>query len=256
MYAGEHWQIARTLVEVVGASASLWVASAGYGLISADVPIHAYAATFAAGQPDSVAVDSAGARTWWHELSCWPGPQEGAPRSLAELAERDPDATIIAVLSDAYLRACVIDIRRAISRLADPENLSVFGPPGSVTGIEEHMVPVTAALRPLVGGSLQALNVRAARYVLGVAREAGSPLRRSLLAKLAADAAVAAPADSGRRGPGIRMSDAEVREFIRGHLGPGASATRLLRKLRDTGRSCEQARFRDLFITVVGEGFR
>src|SRR5690348_3520212 len=36
MYAGEHWQIAQTLVGIAGPQASLWVCSAGYGLISGD----------------------------------------------------------------------------------------------------------------------------------------------------------------------------------------------------------------------------
>lgn len=256
VYAGEHWQTARALADAAGAAASLWVASAGYGFISASAPIHAYAATFASGQQDSVAANRTEARAWWHELSRWAGPQDGAPRSFAELAERDPGATIIAVLSASYLRACASDIQRAASRLADPESLSVFGPAESAVGSEEHVVPVTAALRPVVGGSLQALNVRAARHVLGVARESGSPLRRPLLAKVAADAAATAPADPGRRAPGVRMSDAEVRHFIRENFGPETSATSLLRKLRDSGRSCEQTRFRDLFTGVVLEGPR
>src|SRR5262249_29721629 len=47
LYAGEHWQVVRNLTTntALGASAVLWVASAGYGLIPADAAICAYGAT-------------------------------------------------------------------------------------------------------------------------------------------------------------------------------------------------------------------
>ncbi|WP_280363535.1 hypothetical protein [Nocardia wallacei] len=254
MYAGEHWQVARNLPEAVGPSADLWVSSAGYGLIPAAAPIHAYAATFASGQPDSVATTSDAARRWWFELSNWGGPCAGEPRSFAALAERNPNSVIIAVMSDAYLRACSHDLNDAASKLTDAENISVFGPPGNCSEIDDLIVPVTAALRPAVGGSLQALNVRAADHVLRTARESGTPLRRSLLIKLISDATAAAPADAGRRPAGMRLSDEDVRIFIREHIADGpTSATKLLRLLRDSGLSCEQARFKALFAEVSSE---
>src|SRR3546814_9727250 len=52
--------------------------------------IHPYAATFAGGQPDSVATTSDAARRWWDGLSTWAGPCDGEPRSFAALAERAP----------------------------------------------------------------------------------------------------------------------------------------------------------------------
>lgn len=248
MYAGEHWQVARNLPEAAGSSTDLWVSSAGYGLISAATPIHAYAATFANGQPDSVATTSDAARRWWRELSKWGGPGTGEPRSFATLAEQNPNSVIIAVLSDAYLRACSHDLKEAASRLSDAENISVFGPPGSCSDIDDLIVPVTAALRPAVGGSLQALNVRAADLVLRTARESGAPLRRSLLIKLISDATAAGSEDAGRRPAGVRLVDEQVRAFIREHVSRGpTSATKLLRLLRDSGQSCEQARFKALF---------
>ncbi|MEU1427346.1 hypothetical protein ABZ412_09755 [Nocardia sp. NPDC005746] len=254
MYAGEHWQVARNLPETLGSSATLWVNSAGYGLIPAVAPIHPYAATFANGQPDSVATTSDAARRWWFDLSKWEGPCAGEPRSFAALAERNPDSVIIAVMSDAYLRACSRDLKEAAARLVDAENISVFGPPRSCSDIDDLIVPVTAALRPSVGGSLQALNVRAADHVLRVARESGTPLRRSLLIKLISNATAAAPADPGRRPVGMKLADEDVRAFIREHISDGpTSATKLLRSLRDSGLSCEQARFKALFVEVSSE---
>ncbi|MFF2393954.1 hypothetical protein [Nocardia sp. NPDC058114] len=255
MYAGEHWQVARNLPEAVGSSAALWVSSAGYGLIPAAARIHPYAATFAGGQPDSVATTSDAARRWWDELSRWAGPCDGEPRSFAALAERDPSSVIVAVMSDAYLRACSQDLKDAATRLTDAENIAVFGPPGNCLEIADLIVPVTAALRPTVGGSLQSLNVRAAEHVLRTARESGMSLRRSLLTKLISDATAAAPADAGRKPAGVKLVDEDVRSFIRAHITGGpTSATKLLRLLRNSGLSCEQARFKALFTEEVARG--
>jgi hypothetical protein len=51
------------------------------------------------------------------------------------------------------------------------------------------------------------------------------------------------------------MSDEEVRGFVRKRLGeaPESRHTRLLRELRDSGRACEQGRFKQLFMQVRAE---
>ncbi|WP_433144090.1 hypothetical protein ACQPZ8_49795 [Actinomadura nitritigenes] len=252
MYAGEHWQVAKTLAETAGPGASLWVCSAGYGLISAEAPIEAYAATFAVGQEDSVAENTEGTRRWWSGLTTWTGPQPGQPRSITELAARNPNSIIVAVLSEAYLRACSDDLSQAASQLKDSDNLSIIGPSGRCREIERLVVPVTAALRPAIGGSLLSLNVRAATHVLAASRDNGIPFRRSHLTRLMAEATAAAPKEVGQRPPGTRLTDDEVRSFIRSSLDLGpTSATRLLRQLRASGQSCEQARFKTLFNDVA-----
>lgn len=248
MYAGEHWLIARDLAEVVGQEATLWVCSAGYGLIPVDAPIAPYAATFAFGHEDSVASDADGTRQWWDLLSRWVRPHDRQPRSFAGLASRYPDAAIVAVLSDPYLRACADDLREAASRLTNSDNLSVIGPAGRCAEIDDLVVPVRADLRSVVGGSLLSLNARAARHVLKESRLRGDAVQRPLLAKLMSDTLAVAP-EAPRKPTGIRMTDEEVRTFIRKRLEYGpASATPLLRELRSSGLSCEQARFRDLFL--------
>ncbi|MER5418947.1 hypothetical protein [Streptosporangium roseum] len=248
MYAGEHWLIARGLAGVVGDKATLWVCSAGYGLIPVETPIAAYAATFASGHEDSVALDAEGTRLWWEGLSRWVGPRGGQPRSFAALAARYPESSIVAVLSDPYLRACSTDLREAASVLSDSDNLSVIGPAGRCAEIEDLVVPVTAALRTVVGGSLLSLNVRAAAHVLRESGLRGDAVRRPLLTKLMRAAIAAAP-DVPHKPAGARMTDDEVRAFIRKRLefGP-TSATPLLRELRSSGLSCEQARFKMLFL--------
>ncbi|MEV4364403.1 hypothetical protein [Nonomuraea sp. NPDC049625] len=247
MYAGEHWLIARRLAEVAGEQTTLWVCSAGYGLIPIDVPIAPYAATFALGHGDSVSSDTAGARQWWELLSRWVGPDKGRPRSFAALAGLYPDSAIVAVLSDPYLRACADDLRAAASRLSNSDNLSVIGPAGRCSEIDDLVVPVKAALRSTVGGSLLSLNVRAAMHVLKETHLRGDAVRRPLLVKLMSDTHDAAP-EIPRKPTGERMTDDQVRAFIRERLQYGpTSATPLLRELRNSGLSCEQARFSDLF---------
>jgi len=253
LYGGEHWQIARDLPATAGQPAELWVCSAGYGLIPAAAPIRPYAATFAAGEKDSVGSSVAELRDWWKRLSQWPGPAADQPRSFADLARRDPDATIVCVLSEAYQRACSADLRDAAAHLADDEQLSVIGPAGRCAHIDDLIVPVTARLRPVVGGSLQALNVRAAAYVLATAAAEAIDLRRSQLRTLVARAVAQAPEDTSRRPAGRRLTDDDVRAYIRAQLADGpATATRLLRLLRDSGLSCEQARFKQLFTEEAG----
>jgi len=255
LYAGEHWQVARTLpVQVLPRPATLWVCSAGYGLIPASAAIRPYAATFAVGGVDSVGEDKSAVRDWWTRLTEWPGPAAGQPRSFADLARREPHATIIAVLSEAYQRACAVDVSAAANLLRDAEQLSVIGP--ATSDLAGLVVPVTARLQPHLGGSLLSLNARVAAFLLHSSVDDGHDLRRARLRERVEQATVATPVRVTRTA-GQRLTDEEVRAFICEHLGDrAASATVLLRRLRLSGRSCEQARFGQLFAEVSAQGVR
>ncbi|MBO3752595.1 hypothetical protein J5X84_41640 [Streptosporangiaceae bacterium NEAU-GS5] len=238
LYAGEHWKIVRTLTQTpMARTAQLWIASAGYGLIPADAAICAYGATFSAVASDAVGATLGEVADWWHRLSTWAGPTPDQPRSFAALAARDRSATVIAVLSEAYQRACSDDLLAAAGIL-NSDALSVVGPRNVHPPLADVLVPVTASVRHTVGGSLQAVNIRATKYLL---EHSAGPHRTALreAAKVAAPANPPAP-----RAPGHRLSDAEVIAYIRNHAH--TSATQLLRQLRDTGRSCEQRRFAKL----------
>jgi hypothetical protein len=242
LYAGEHWQVARTLTDMPAAKqAVLWIASAGYGLIPADTAICAYAATFSAATSDAVGVTLAEVTDWWQRLGEWPGPAPDRPRTFTDLARHSRDATILAVLSEAYQRACSDDLIVAAAILG-PDALSVVGPPDAHPQLAEVLVPVTATLRHTVGGSLQALNVRVVKHLLGHGGGSG----RAALREAAVAAMPTVP--PVQRAAGQRMSDADVRAYIRAQ--PHSSATQLLRRLRETGRSCEQARFGRLHAEV------
>ncbi|GIF63925.1 hypothetical protein Ais01nite_19600 [Asanoa ishikariensis] len=251
LYAGEHWHGARALRQTLSSAANLWVCSAGYGLVAADAPLAPYAATFAPGADDSAGSSPTEMREWWRQLTRWNWSAEAGPRSFADLARQNPQGVIIAVLSESYMRACSDDLREAVACLNDREQFAIFGPPNRCTELDEFVVPVTGALRPVVGGSMQALNVRAANHLL---RAAGDRFSYSALCKLAQEATEAAAPDPGRRPAGQKLGDDEVREYIRRALAEGrSSATGLLRRLRASGQSCEQARFHALFAAIAGE---
>lgn len=243
LYAGEHWTIARHLCgeAEMPAKVDLWVCSAGYGLIPVDAPIAPYSATFVPGDPDSV---PGGAAAWWAALGDWDGPAGGA-RSFVQLAAANPSARLVVVLSAAYLRACHHDIRQAADKLTDPVGLSIISAGTKHDrDLADFLLPADARLQSALGGTLQALNIRAAEYLLAVGLVDHEEMNAGLERLLAEQPP---PRHYDRR----RATDAEVRHFIRDHLRaePPPTHTRLLREFRDAGYACEQGRFAALFAT-------
>lgn len=257
LYAGEHW---RAVLELPGALGErhgpprAWVASAGYGLVGWDAPLKSYSATFAAGVEDAVipTLPPGSQRApllqeWWDAISSFPGPEPGEPRRVAALAQGDPDGAVLVVASPDYIRAMEPDLLEARRHLSDPQRLVVISNRNALEGgpLTEHLVPVDHQARAVVGGTMQGLNARVALALLrslGDARVDASTLR-SLYAAMTRDASTPS------RPKGEPMTDDQVLAFIREQLvsSPTAKQTVLLRRLRDSGRSCEQARFRGLY---------
>lgn len=251
LYGGEHWQIARTLDQRAargGYAVRVWVCSAGYGLVPLTAPLRPYAATFAFGQADSVATTTPSAREWWDRHTSWAGHGTGpAPRSLAELAAHASRAALLLVLSGPYLRACGHDVLAAADQLRHPDQLSVISTGSSVpSDLREFVLPADGRLQGVLGGSMQALNVRIAAHLLETHR---APLQRTALA----DSVAVLSQGRSRPAPLQRtpLSDEEVRAFITTHWTESATHTRLLRQLRDSGLACEQQRFARLFADTV-----
>ena len=249
LYAGEHWGIARRLAQTSashGPRAELWVCSAGYGLISATAPIVPYAATFSPGSPDSV---TGRASAWWAALADWEGPA-GAPRRLTDLVTADPTGRLLVVLSGTYLRACRDDLLRAVEGLSDTEQLSILSA-GSDPDPElsAFLLPADARLQAVVGGSLQALNIRIAQRLVAAGIVAHDAMHDELTKLLV---------DQGplRRYDRRRVTDTEIRHFIQEQraVDGGASPTSLLRAFREAGNACEQRRFAAMFHAEVGGG--
>ena len=250
LYAGEHWDVARGIEgsERDGSRASVWVSSAGYGLIPIDAEVRPYSATFSSGHQDSVPGGRAGAADWWAALAAWPGPAK-APRTLRDLAARQRGARFLVVLSPPYLSAARADIAAAASAAPDGAVSIISAGSRSLGELQDLLLPADARLQAALGGTRQSLNARIAAHLV----ESGADTHEGMRDHLASLLRRQPPVPVFDRLP---LTDAEVRGFIRARLRGDGSAThsRLLRELRVSGRACEQGRFAALFAEEKGAG--
>lgn len=248
LYAGEHWTVARSLPATVRhANVRLWVCSAGYGLIPVDARVHPYAAAFS-GPSDRVPGGAGGARQWWDALASWEGPAPGQPRSIRSLVASDPAASFVLALSAAYLGACREDIAAAAAQAPAPDRFMVVSAGAGFSGdAAGWMVPASARLQTLLGGTRQALNARIAEHLLAAGVTSRTEASRYLSKVLAEQPPV-------RRYDRKKLTDEEACAMIASRLDevPGLSASRMLREFRDAGYACEQQRFGLLHRLVSG----
>jgi hypothetical protein len=260
LYAGGHWAVVQTLPESArraGFNASLWVISAGYGLVSSIAPLHPYSATFAGAHPDTVASSAHNGQTlkslrqaWWDALSEFPGPDGSDPRSLTSLVRKSRNAYFLIVASPDYLSAVERDLLGVSERMADPSKLIIISSRPDVADerLSDNLIPSDARLQARLGGARGSLNARVASLILNKAAVWGLNAR-ALNRKLS---------NMISRSPELpkfereRLSDAQVRDFIRRDLRkvPQPSCSSLLRALRDGGLACEQSRFKNLYWEV------
>lgn len=252
-YSGGHWSVVRSLQMSLCSSDGpyrLWIVSAGYGLISPADTIIPYSATFAPGQPDSISPVSSteAAVTWWRLLTQWrpPGHAPDAPRSIAEVVVKYPEAANLLVLSPDYYRALSEDLLTALDQIADAHKLIVLSSDErQLDGLVDNTIKVDARLQAFVGGARSSLAVRTARAVLQ--ELSGQPITvssfRNAMSRLVEQHGVV---QIFHREP---MTDTQVADYINAELSdaPGVSSSRLLEKLRASGRACERKRFHRLF---------
>lgn len=260
VYAGDHWQVVQAIPRVAadsGLDVRLWVCSAGYGLIRASDPIKPYSITFAARHPDSVMpavmseTNGSATSVWWSGLS-ERSASKGGPRSIADLATREPDVPIVVVASESYVRAMMHDLVKAVAALASQDLLSVLSGGADAKHAPQlaaHLLSADARFEAIVGGTRAALNARIARLVFQHLNEGDTPTRPDLEATLLQLSCELPPLRHFGRN---KLSDDEVRTFIKEErrANPAVSKTRLLRKLRAGGSACEQARFSEIFSQV------
>jgi hypothetical protein len=251
LYQGGYWSVVRELPELasrMGWNSKLWVASAGYGLVSSDKRLVSYSATFSSGHEDSVTFAEEGAaKKWWKYATAAKG---GLGVSLATLTKKEPAATILVVASPAYVEAMADDLAVAVGMVRNRGAVFVIS---SQTPSNAELwlswLPSSSALQGSLGGALVSLHARVARYLILTTppRDFRKERLTEMTKKLSEEAGPAA-----KRASGTQMSDEEVTAFIRQRVAAGTkvSHTRLLRELRKSGQACEQSRFRRLFMQV------
>jgi hypothetical protein len=252
LYQGGYWSIVRELprlAERMNWSSKLWVASAGYGVVSGDKQLVSYSATFSAGHEDSVSTvgEANAAKKWWR---CATASKGGLGISLSSLTKDDPKATVLVVASPSYVDAMEDDLAAAAGHVRNRGAvLIVSSREPSHEALSSSWVPSTGSLQGSLGGALVSLHARVARHLIlsTPPRDFRKEKLALMIKKLGEEADPAA-----KRAAGSSMSDDDVLAFIRQRVAadPKASHTRLLRELRESGQACEQGRFRRLFKQV------
>jgi hypothetical protein len=250
LYVGNHWSTCRGLpteARSVGwGSVQLWVASAGYGLIPAERAVAAYSATFANGHADSVshttsAVEASLARRSWWKALCRSG------RSLASLTA--DGAALLFVGSPAYVDATHDDLGTAVAVARRPKRIIVVTSAEIGDELGLQIVLAAGAMRTALGGPMTSLNARLAHRLAGTLR----PRYWSVESARSIATAVAAEAPPTATRARTAMHDDAVRAYVRKQLKRDelSSKSALHRRLRDSGRACEQKRFGRLYTEVV-----
>jgi len=234
LYQGEAWAqmsgLARAATSA-GYQPRLLVVSAGLGLREIESVAPSYAATFASRHNDSVGQSTGDAQEWWARLA-------KAPQALDP--SRELRGRVLLVLSAVYASALQTDLSHLAT--VGAESLMIGGG-ADMTGIMR--IPADRGLRPVLGGTATSLNVRVAKRWLEQldGRDLTSRHARDRWMKWAASVR------REERWDRQSLTDVEVLRFITQLLRntPGVSRTSALRRLRDSGRACEQRRFADLF---------
>ncbi len=258
LYSGDHWSIARSMESVTtshGNSVRLWIASAGYGLISMDSLLKPYSATFSRDHPDSISQKTTNDncasvyQLWWASMTQSNIVHSSGPRTIKEIVADSPNTPLLVIASENYLLALEKDLQASLLQLNDSDLLSVFSAGcKSLKRLTGHLVPYDARMQHAVGGALRSLNMRVALMALVSCRRS-RPTYSVFRKKLAYLMRAQPELTKFDRRP---IADAEVRQFILRELNKDSAArhTPLLRKLRDNGRACEQKRFTRLFREV------
>lgn len=234
LYQGEAWQQARGLAgdaKRLGFDVRVLVASAGLGLRDAQSKAPAYAATFAGGHQDTVAPPGPATQIWWRALS-----DLDESGSLVETT----DERVLLVLSENYARAMGDELGALARRGGD---LLLVGGARDVEGLPR--LPADMGLRRQLGGTASSITLRMARRWL--AGTDGHSLYRAVdQRRWSKWANSVSELERYDRTP---VDDAAIRILIKQLKTEDSSlsATRALRKLRDSGLACEQKRFGRLF---------
>jgi hypothetical protein len=261
LYAGDHWLNAKAIASpdlISRFPIRTWVCSAGYGLIPFSSRLQPYSATFSPRHPDAVSSGSSESPSvanalWWRHLTQWKGPSEGSSRCFSELAHASKGDFIFVVVSEVYLSAIGEDLEAAVRDVPSiRRRLAILCTGAKGTGeLAPYLLPSEARLQSKAGGALASLNIRLARLLV----EQVPPEDWSIEHLSSVLAAWKDAQPERARYDREPMSDEDVRQAILKAIreDPAIRPSRLLRRLRDSGRACEHKRFVRLFHKHAGE---
>lgn len=265
LYTGNYWSIVRQLPEEVRKQTlrpSLWIVSAGYGLVSGNDRLLPYSATFTRGDVDSVhngTLNKNHAEEWWSELALLDLPDSRGPRTLSRLLGDFRSDRFLIIASSEYLSAIQSDLIRGHDALRNKDNLVLIS--SRTSSIDERLrrnlvmtdarllcnptCPQDCRSHVLGKGVRGSIGASLARYFVSNMHRWG--FSAAQFTTQIETALIDLPASFVPKRSSLTNS--EVKKFIKAAiaLDKNASATRLLRNLRDAGRACEQKRFKQLY---------
>ncbi len=154
------------------------------------------------------------------------------------------------VASSSYLSAMARDFKAAQTRLVRPDSAMVIAAGADRSGfpLADVAIRFDARIRALVGGGMQGLNARVARFL--VEGFSGAELERGRAQEFLDQACSGLPPFEYPQREG--QVDKQVLAFIQEALSTRARCTKtgLLREWRANGKACEQKRFGALFESV------
>ena len=255
LYQGEHWSVVRQLIQSrpdEGAwRTRVWIASAGCALISPEMLIPSYGATFSPRDPDSVGRTSVDRRAWWTAVSQNLPAEDSNARSVADVAKRYPEDPILVAASPEYLDAMADDLSSAREALTERILLTILCRRGTLPrALETSKVYLSAQISSTLGGTLSSMN---ARVLLWLVNSGAESLAQPDVAALISQLVTSSPARPVHNR--ARATDQEIVSHITQCLGADrqVSGSKALRQFRDAGRAAEQKRFQSLFRAAYEE---
>jgi hypothetical protein len=253
VYRGDHWSVVNSIARLSSSTEiKIWIASAGYGLISPASHIVPYAATFSPRHEDSVARSSSERRAWWAGITETP-PQShpSTLRSLRAVARKHKTSPLIIAASPEYIDAMADDILAAQKQLGSSDLLSILCRRGAAPEeLRASSIALQADFSTSLGGTLTSLSARVLRWL--VLQEC-EMLTTTAITKLLSGLALQSKARIIPKR--ARLTDTEVKGQIRLAFERSAevSRTSALRAFRDSGLAVEQHRFARIYNEVRAE---
>ncbi|KKL96461.1 hypothetical protein LCGC14_1844270 [marine sediment metagenome] len=251
-YAGDHWAKVKD-IERLGAS--LWIVSAGYGLISADTKICSYNATFNSNDENSVSKFYSKEnlkeknRCWWKDI------HKGRESSIEKIYFDHPGDIFFIALPPNYLKVIEPELDNLAScGVINLHNTYIFSSKQDLSlSLKECFYQAKEDFCEQLGGSRVSLIIRLARYIfkgLSLKEPTYPQVQKMYNALLLGSSPVK---HINRR----KMTDKNVIDFILTELNDSTltkiSTTKLLKKMRDQGMGCEHKRFSKIYSELLVE---